>query len=426
MALSLLPKILGLGKDIIVASVFGTSSLLDAYLMGMVLIGLPVAIFIVALQTVLVPKIIEKGVGTDAAAALSGTAMKQAAFILIACLPVWLYLLPGALVALYPRAEPDAHALVLQACYWLIPYYFFNGFNWLAYGVLQAGKMFWPNALLPSFFPLAIMAIIAAYPQADIRTLLLGTVTGSALEFTFLVFLLVRTRLVSWKQSDPADHVDLFKQAAPLMIGAVVTAFSPMIEQMLAYRLGPGSVAELGYGSKLAAALSGMIVMAVGVTVLPHFSELVSKCDWAGSKHLQARLTLWMGLGGLVLALALIALSEPLVRLMFERGAFGAQDTAAVSLVQQAYLLQIPLWLMGIVSLRMLAALSKTRLLASISVIQLVVGTMLGFWWSALFGVPGIGLAVAVGWGIALVMYFYSARRYLTHMALSRESVMKL
>ena len=81
------------------------------------------------------------------------------------------------------------------------------------------------------------------------------------------------------------------------------------------------------------------------------------------------------------------------MRVLFQHGRFTASDTGAVVLVQQAYLVQLPLYLVGILGGRMLMALNAYRFLFWLNAIAFTLNG--GFDWllSRLFGLPGIALA---------------------------------
>ena len=394
-ALSLLPKILALVKDMAVAARFGASESLDAYLMAFVLIGVPVALVVVALQSTLIPALVDKSV--EEAAGLLGGAVKFALLLLLLLLPAWLLILPSTLSLLYPDSPQSGRAALFEACLWLIPYYFINGANWLFYGALQARKTFWPNALLPGLFPVAILVALWLVHQADMRVLLLGTVAGSAVEGIVLYTLLRRSALLRWRHTAGSGLLRVSRLAVPLAGVGLIGAFLPLVEQLIAYRLGEGAVSLLNYGFKIPAALGSLLVTAIGVVVLPHFAELVSQQAWCLCRALYLRLCSLVLAVGLVVALLGIAFAEPLVRLLFERGAFSATHTTETADVMRMYLMQIPFLLVAMVSYRALIALDKTMTMAAISTIQFIVAGLLAYALSASIGVAGVALGMTAG-----------------------------
>lgn len=392
-ALSLLPKVLAIAKDMAVAIRFGAAQTLDSYLMAFVLIGLPVSVVVVAMQTTLIPALVDKD--TDAAAGLLGGAIKLALAILALALPLWLVILPWTLGILYPGSTDGARDVLFEACLWLIPYYFINGANLLLYGALQARKTFWPNAALPGLFPLAILTALWLMPQTDIRVLLLGTVMGSAFEGVALYLILKRGGLLRWRRTAGSGLLRVIRLASPLMAGGIIASLAPVVEQLIAYRLAPGAVSLLNYGYKMPAALSSLLVTAIGIVVLPHFSELISRREWLSCRNLYLRLSgTAFGVGVLAAGVG-VALSEPIVRLLFERGAFTATNSQETAAVMRMYLLQLPFLLVAMVSMRALAALGKTFTMTWITALQLVLGGALAYLVSHYYGVAGVALGTA-------------------------------
>lgn len=401
-ALSLLPKLFSLFKDVAVAASFGASQTLDTYLMAFVLIGVPVSIVAVAMQTTLIPALVNKD--SNSAAGLLGGAIKLALVLLGLALPIWLAVLPAALGVLYPGEAKNIRQDLLSACLWLIPYYFINGVNWLLYGGLQARKVFWPNAVLPGLFPLSILIAVWLLPEADIRSLLLGTITGSLLEGAALIFVLRREQLLRLWHTAGSGLMLVVRLALPLMAGGVIASFAPVVEQLIAFRLGPGSVSLLSYGNKVPAAVNSLLLIAIGIVILPHFSELMAKREWHSCKNLYLRLSvIALGAGILISGMG-ITLSETIIRLLFERGSFAASDTQESAAVMSAYLFQLPFLLVAMVSMRALIAMGRTNAVTWITLGQLTLAGSLAYYFSSQYGVVGVasGTAAATLFGAAV------------------------
>jgi putative peptidoglycan lipid II flippase len=305
-------------------------------------------------------------------------------------------ILPWSLGILYPGSAVSARDALFEACVWLIPYYFINGVSLLFYGALQARKVFWANAMLPGLFPVAILAALWLWPNVDIHVLLLGTVAGSAFESMVLHQLLRRAALLRWRHTEGSGLLRVSRLAMPLAAGAMVAAFAPVVEQLITYRLGEGAVSLLNYGFKVPAALGSLLVTAIGIVVLPHFAELISQKAWQPCRALYLRLC------GIVLAVGLgvagvgVVVSEPIVRLLFERGAFTSAHTIVAAAVMRMYLLQLPFLLVAMVSLRALAALDKTATMTGIATTQLILAGGLAYGLSHQMGVAGVALGTTI------------------------------
>lgn len=409
--LSLLPKLVSILKDMLVAGSFGASHALDVYLMAFVLIGVPVSVIAVAVQTTLIPALVSKDV--DDAAGLLGGAIKFAILLLALALSVWFVLLPLAFGVLYPSNSGDMRQQLLSACAWLIPYYFINGMNLLGYGALQARKIFWSNAVLPGLSPLAILLVVWIFPGTNLHTLLVGTVMGSAAEGLSIYALLRRENLLRLRGTAGSGLLLVMRAAVPMMIGGLIAAFAPVVEQAIASKLGAGAVSWQSYGNKVPSALNTMLLTAIGIVVLPHFAELISKREWVACSRLYSRLAGISLLTGVVVAGFGIVFSRDVVSLLFQRGAFTASDSSETSGVMCVYLLQLPFSLIAILSGRILIATGKTIALAWIAGVQLLLGGALAYFLSGRYNVVGVVLGTTIAIMLGAVLLSTTAWRQL-------------
>jgi putative peptidoglycan lipid II flippase len=399
--LSLLPKILVIAKDAAVAFYFGVGDALDLYLMAFVLIGLPSSVVVIAFHFTLVPALASKD--AESAAALLGAALKLVVSLLLFLLPIWLLLLPNTLNMFYPAAGEGAMPELLQACYWLIPYYFLNGINVLLDGGLQARKVFWPNAVLSAIFPLAIIGSIGLMQQPDIRGLLIGTVIGSLLQSIVLYILLFRRNAIKWRNTADSALRSVFMATLPIMVGTIASSFGPLVEQMFAYNLGPGSVSILNYGNKVPNAINTLLVTAIGVVLLPHFVDMVVANQWRESRALHLRLSGIFFIIGAASACVGIIFADDIIRVLFQRGAFSATDSQNAAEVMQIYLLQLPFLLTAMLSSRALAAMGKTNILAATALLQLFMATGMAFLLTPQHGVEGLAMASVISTSLGMV-----------------------
>jgi putative peptidoglycan lipid II flippase len=181
----------------------------------------------------------------------------------------------------------------------------------------------------------------------------------------------------------------------PLLGGTLLGSLSPLVDQAFASVLGYGAVATLSYGNRLTALVMGIGTTSVGLIALPHFSDLAARAAWAEMGTLLRRLATATFLLAVPASAVIIIFSEPLVRLLFQRGQFSVSDTLAVAPVQALYALQIPFHLAGIVGARALNALRKTRAIMGIAVVNALVNVVGDYVFMKLLGVPGIALSTS-------------------------------
>ena len=199
----------------------------------------------------------------------------------------------------------------------------------------------------------------------------------------------------SWSGLDTRIAATL-KQYLSVFIGSAFLLATPIVDQVMASSLDQGSVAALNYGNTLALAFQGLLSMALGTAILPHFSRL--SCD--GNIN-ELRRTL----GFYILVLLVFSVpitmawyhwSDSIVQIVYQRGLFTENDTQMVSGVQRMAVLQIPFYMIGITGGRFLASTFQNKVLMTINIIVTAVKIGLNFFLFPRLGLPGLALATSV------------------------------
>src|SRR5262249_61863762 len=112
---------------------------------------------------------------------------------------------------------------------------------------------------------------------------------------------------------------------------------------------------------KRPAPLNPSLTPPIGVTLLPYFSQRLSRGDDRNCRLFFVRYSVIVTLAGVSIAAAAVFGSEPFVRFAFQRGQFLAQDTLFVTALQQAYLWQLPGAMVAAVAQRYVAAQGRYR-----------------------------------------------------------------
>src|SRR5947209_4474412 len=124
---------------------------------------------------------------------------------------------------------------------------------------------------------------------------------------------------------------------APGTIGAGVTQLNLLISTALASLLPGGSVSYLYYADRLNQLPLGVVGIAVATAILPPLSRQVRTGDQAGAMATQNRGVELALLLTLPAAAALVVLAQPILAVLFQRGAFGPTETEATAAALAAY-----------------------------------------------------------------------------------------
>jgi putative peptidoglycan lipid II flippase len=401
-----LAKVAGGAKVIVMARYFGTSDALDAFLIAFVLPAFVADTAAGSLIPSLMPTYIEvrQKQGLEAAVRLYRGVLAGSA-VLLAVLALLLGLCASFLLPLLASGfSASKLALTRSLFYCLLPWLPLSGLivTWRA--VLNAGEAFALAAAAPVTTPLVtILLLIAAGPSP--WALAVGTLVGVTAEAAILAWS-IQTRGYGmsphWSGWSP-ELRQVVGQYLPMMAGTVIVCGAALIDQAMAATLGAGSVSALTYGSKLPNVALSIGAAALGTAVLPHFSTMITARDGHGLRN---TLLTYSGLVALVTIPAVILLawmSEPLVRLFYQRGAFTAAQTQIVATVQTCALVQIPFAVLLGMGVKLASSLKANRLMLQTAMLSLTVNVAADILLMRWIGVAGIALAGALVHASALL-----------------------
>jgi putative peptidoglycan lipid II flippase len=198
-----------------------------------------------------------------------------------------------------------------------------------------------------------------------------------------------------WNGMD-ANLRSVLRQYAPMLGAAFLMGGVAVVDQSMAAMLPPGSVAALSYGNKVIAVILAVGSTGLATAALPYFSKMVADRNWTGCRHTLKKYSWLLALITVPLTFALIAFSRPLVRLLYQRGAFTAADTQLVSWVQICYAVAIPFYIWNRLPVRLLSAMHRNDLLLYTSAASLVLDIVLNLVLMKIWGVAGIALSTSL------------------------------
>ena len=254
-------------------------------------------------------------------------------------------------------------------------------------------------ATVPIITSLVTLAAVLALTRSyGAHALALGTVGGALLETGLIGWWLTRegvSILPRWGGMTPAVK-QVLRQYFPMVAGALLMGGTGIVSQSMAAMLDPGSVSTLSYGSKVSNVLLGIGATAVSTAFLPHFSRLIAVEDWDGVRRTITTYSRLFLMVTIPITALLIYFSEPLVAILFQRGAFTEANTRTVASVQSMYLLQVPVYIVGMLIVRLVSALKANHLMMWINVLNLSLCIVLTYVLSQWWGVVGIALTTSI------------------------------
>jgi putative peptidoglycan lipid II flippase len=338
----------------------------------------------------------------------------------------WLLLLGlGALTALFMLAAPLVVApfdvadeqLATTLSRILFPIIALLGVFGVVVGILNSYEHFTVPALTPAFWNLAIIVgLVVGVPQADSETAELYVYAGSILAGTVIQVLLPipwlrgrddRLRVaLDWR--DPAVK-RVFVLMGPVALGLGLINVNTVIGTLFAARLIDPNLAPAAIDAAFRVYMlpQGMFSVAVATVLFPALARLAAQHDLAGFRR-----TVATGLRQIAFLLvpasaASAVLAEPIVRLLYERGEFGAAETTVVAGALAAFSLGLTFNGMMLMLNRGFFGLQSPWTPTAVSLGNVVLNTLLYavFYRVGVWGIPlAVSLANIAGAGALLLL----------------------
>ena len=403
---TLLSRVLGFVRDMVIACFFGAGFATDAFFVAFRIPNLLRRLF--AEGTVgmaLVPVLTDTlgHGGRQEMLRLARSALQVAAGVLAALTVVGVIAAPGLVRMLAPgfSASPDKLALAVGLTRIMMPYVLCIGLVSVAMGILNTLGHFAAPALAPALLNLAMIGAVlstVSWLETPVRGLAYGVAVGGLFQLGLQLPFLMRAGVRFWPVPE-AVHPGIIKVCrlmGPAAFGASVYQVNMIVGSLLASLQPQGSISYLYYADRLVQFPLGVFAVALATAVMPTLSRQSVAGDLAGLRETFSQamgLVLFVSVPAMV---GLMVTGEALVGLLFQRGAF---DPVSARLTTSALVYYSSgLWATAAVRIVLATcyALEETR--APVLAGAAAVGCNLILGWALMgpLGFQGLALAAAV------------------------------
>lgn len=403
-AMTLLSRIAGFVRDIVLANFLGASGLADAFFVAFRIPNFFRRLFAEgAFNQAFVPVLMryrERGfVELQAFVAVIGGNLAIAVSLLVV---LGMVFAPAVTMVFAPgfigTERFDLTAELLRITF---PYLGFISLVAFSASILNAHHRYAIAAFTPILLNFSLLLAIwlgSRYAESPIHALAWGVFAAGFVQWVFLQPAVRKLDLLVLPRPglQHAGARQVGRLLVPAILAASVGQINALVDSMLASTLVVGSVSWLYYADRLLELPVGLVAVALGTVLLPNLSRL----DARGQVEAFARLLDWGLSLGLLLAVpaavALYVLGGPLLAALFHHGAMTAHDVVMASLALQAF----SAGLIPMVMVKVLApayfARQDTRTpfrIAMVSIAVNVIGNLAVFQW---FGHVGLALVTSL------------------------------
>jgi putative peptidoglycan lipid II flippase len=423
-ALTLVSRIFGFVRDALMAAVLGISPISDAFNAAFRFPNLFRRLFAEgAFNTAFVPMFsgaLEKE-GIEGARELASRIMSWlVAVILVVTILVEIFAEPIMTVFVPGFVDdPEKFALTVFLTRIMFPYLACMSLMAAYAAILNSLGRFVASAFAPillnlvnisALIPLAILTLEA---RETVFWVAIATLMGGVAQL-LLVYLAIRRAgvlpRIRWPRFDPAVR-RFWLLAVPAIAAGGITQINIFVGTVIAS--GADEVMSIIYNAdRLYQLPLGIIGIAIGTVLLPELSRHLSAGRDVEARTSQSQSLLISMLLSMPAAGALIALALPVVRVLFERGAFGPEDSVHVSEALIAFAVGVPAFVLIRVLQPGFFSRQDTRTPTILAGISLVVNVLGSLWMFEALRHTGIALATSISaWVNVLMLGWFLARR---------------
>jgi putative peptidoglycan lipid II flippase len=349
---TLLSRILGFFRDMVIANFFGAGMAADAFFVAFRIPNLwrrlvgegSLTISFIPVFTEYLTQRSEEETRkvTHVAFTIAGVILLILTLLGILFSPILIRIVAPGFVDI-----PEKFELTVTLNKIIFPYLFFMGLFALSMGILNSYRHFFAPAIAPIFLNISIIVSVFLFYhtfKVPVMTLALGVLAGGVIQFLFQVPFL-------WKKGITFRFNFDFRNPAvkrigllmiPGLIGSAVYQINVFVDTIFASFLPSGSVSYLFFADRLMEFPLGIFAIAIGMASLPSLSGLASQGKMEELKEALSftfRLVSFISIPAMV---GLIALKTPIINLLFQRGQFDYAATEKTAFALLFY--SVGLW----------------------------------------------------------------------------------
>ena len=432
--LTLVSRVAGFARDMILSRVLGAGLASDAFLLAFQLPNIFRRLFAEgAFSAAYVPMFSRRlhGPGGQASAEeFSSDVLSVFVPLLIVFAALFELAMPGVIwvMARGFQEVPGKFELSVALARITFPYIILISLVSLLTGVLNSLSRFAPGAAFPIFLNLVL--IVALLIGDSMRSaggddttvafvLAWGVAAGGLIQLIWMWFWMhragVRLRIRRPRLTPEVRELGII--ILPAVFGAGVYQINQLVQLYFVTQLPEGSLSYLNYADRLNQLPLGVVGIALGTAILPALSRFVGTDDRAGADRLQSNAIELAMLMTLPAAAALALCAEPFVTAFFRAGRFDAADAAVTANVIVALVSGLPAYVLIKVLTPAFFSRKDTKTPVYAALVGLTFFAAFNILFIHRFGIVGLAAATAIGsWLNTFVLYAILVRRDLYRM----------
>ncbi len=427
MGTTILSKLFGFGRELILAYFYGTSNISDAYLISTIIPGVIFGFISAGISTGYIPMYskIEQDNGEMEANRFTNNLFN---LLLIICSIIIMisFLFAEQIVRVFALGF-EGNTLLLTIKFTKISLFaiYFIGFVSIFSGYLQLKGNYVIPALIGLPLNFIVVISIALSQMTNIMVLSIGFVVATSVQM-FLMIPFIRNKGYRYELTLNIKDKHLINMvciALPVIIGVSLNQINVLIDRTLASQIMIGGVSALNYANKLNGFVQGIFVMSIATVLFPKISRMAADNDINGLKDSLAKSITGINLSVMPATVGIMVLATPIVSILFKRGAFDFQAVLITS--NTLFFYSIGMVAMGLREIlsRVYYSMGDMKTPMINAVIGILLNIILNLILSIFLGIGGLALATSIAAIFTTGLMFISLQKKIGSFGMKQISI---
>jgi putative peptidoglycan lipid II flippase len=423
-------RVAGLAREVVAAGYYGVSGPMSAFTIAFQVPNLVRALFAdAALQPAFVPVFteqLEKGNHREAFR-LASTLLLLVTMVLGALTALFVLLAPTIMPLFAPGFEGEILDLTVTLSRVLFPILVLLGLSGVVVGILNSYDRFGAFAISPLFWNLTIIVVVVAliplfHGQDRIYAYAIGILVGTVVQLTIPGFDLRNTPFkfewsFEWRNPNVRRVLLLM---LPVTISLGLINFNLLINSIVGSLVSNQSPAAIDKAFRIYQLPQGIFSVAIATVLFPTLARFAAR-----GAHDDLRATMANGMRQILFVLlpaaaAVLVLSEPMIRLVYQRGEFTPEQTVLVATALFWFAFSLPTNGIYLLQTRTFFSLQRPWMATGLAAVDLLVSAVAALALYKPFGTGGVVAGTGIGTTAAVVTQAIVLRRELGGLELGR------
>lgn len=424
MFLSVLTTILGFTRELVLSFYYGVTYITDVYLISLIIPQTIIAFIGAAIASIFIPmyRKIEHETKSIKMADEFTSNIINFLFVVCSVIVIVVIIFTPFFVKIFALGfEGETFDLTVKFTRITIFAIYFSCLVFLFSSYLQLKNKFVVTGLMTIPFNLTIIFALFLSVEINLYILAIGNVIAAGFQLLFLIPFIKRS---GYKYAFVLKKDIYFKRllslAMPVMLGVSVYQVNIMVDKTIASQVITGGISILSYANKVNALVFGLFAVPIATALYPMISKMGAEKKIKELNDTVSEAFVNIMLLVIPITIGTLVLAEPIIKLLFGRGAFGNE---AISMTATA-LIFYSFGMLGVglreILYRTYYSLQDTKTPLFNAAIAMVLNIILNLILSRYLGLNGIALATSISAILCTVLLTIGLRKKIGDLPIKR------